>query len=125
MIVSPYLILFLQPAITKSVIIGDLYVVGIAVAPHEAETELIIDANAMLALSIAVQCFQAITGRDEQVLQSGGDVKHGQLPFRRISQIRRRCALAFACIPEFFRAPVGEGFDHSDSLMWFVNNVTR
>jgi hypothetical protein len=46
--------------------------VGIAVAPHEAHAELIVDANAVLAFSITVQLFQPVAGRDSQILQSHG-----------------------------------------------------
>jgi len=59
------------------VIVHDFNVVSVAVSPHETETPLIVDPNAVLPRSVAMQCFQAIAGRSCQVAQFGGAI---QLP---------------------------------------------
>jgi hypothetical protein len=49
------------------VIIHNFYVEGIALAPHEAHSELIIHADAVLAGAVAAQSFQLISRRHFQV----------------------------------------------------------
>jgi hypothetical protein len=44
-------------------IIRDLHRVGVAFAPDETNAPLVIDANAVLALAVAMQCLRAISGR--------------------------------------------------------------
>jgi len=51
-------------SIKNSVVIRYLHIEGIAIAPHEAHPELIVDPNAMLACSIIAQPLQSVTGRD-------------------------------------------------------------
>jgi len=94
------------------VIVGDLNIVGVAVPPHEAHPELIIDANAVLALSVTAEFFQPIAGRNSQILQAKARMQRGQFPLSDISQIRRRHPLALACVPKLFRVPVRERLDH-------------
>ncbi len=103
-------------------VIRDLDLIGIAVPPSEAHAELIVDPNAMLTFTVAAQRPQFVTGRNSQILQSSGRVKHGQLLLRDISQIRRRHSSALARVPKFLRVFVREGFDHSASLTGIVNN---
>ena len=57
-------------------IIDDLDIVGLAIVPPETNTPLVIDPNAVLAVSITRELFQAISRRDAQVIQS----------FRRINE---------------------------------------
>jgi hypothetical protein len=58
-------------------IIDNLDVRGSSRHPTETDTELVVDANAVLAGSIAGERFQAIAWRDAQITQSKGDL---QLP---------------------------------------------
>jgi hypothetical protein len=51
------------------VIIHDLDIVCVPFTPNEAETPLVIDPNAVLSLSVAVQGFQTISRRRHQVSQ--------------------------------------------------------
>src|SRR5271170_3906570 len=74
----------------ESVVIGDLDLIGIAVSPSKAHAELIVDPNAVLTFAVVAQRLQPVTGRNSQILQSSGRVKHGQLLLRGISQIGRR-----------------------------------
>jgi len=63
-------------------IVNDLHVVSIAAAPQEAYTPLIIDADAVLTLTFALQCFQAIPRRNQQILQGASTVQVQQLSTR-------------------------------------------
>jgi hypothetical protein len=59
------------------VIVDDLYVVGVPFSPSEAQAPLVVDPDAVLSLSAAMQGFQAISRWRPQVTQIGGAV---QLP---------------------------------------------
>jgi hypothetical protein len=59
------------------VIVDNLNIVGIAVMPAKTETLLVIDANAVLALSVGSQWLQPVSGRACHVSQDDGTV---QLP---------------------------------------------
>jgi len=50
------------------VVIRYLYIEGIAVAPHEAHAELIVDPNAMLSHPVVAQLLQPVAGRNSQNL---------------------------------------------------------
>jgi hypothetical protein len=64
------------------VIIDDLYVVGVPFAPNKAQTPLVVDPNAVLSLSVAMQGFQAISRRRCQVSQFRGGIHLPKLPAR-------------------------------------------
>jgi len=51
------------------VIVHDLNLMGVPIAPGEAEPPLIVDAHAVLPFSISEQCLQAIPWRRCQVAQ--------------------------------------------------------
>src|ERR1017187_2275283 len=55
-----------------SVVIRYLYVVGIAIPPHEAHAELVVDGNTVLAFPVMAQLFQPVAGRNSQILHSRG-----------------------------------------------------
>jgi hypothetical protein len=61
------------------VVIDDLHVIGIRVAPRETDPPLVIDPNAMLAAPVAFQRLQAISGWNPQVHQPPGSVQVQQL----------------------------------------------
>ena len=63
-----------------SVIVGDLDVVGVTVAPDEADPPLIIDPDAVLPTAVSAQRFQTISRRHAQRLESGRRVELNQLP---------------------------------------------
>jgi len=64
------------------VVVDDLDVVGVPVAPNEAETPLVVDPDTVLSRSVTVQCFQAISRRRRQVSQSCRAVQLPKLPAR-------------------------------------------
>ena len=59
------------------VIIHNLHVVGIAIAPDKTNAPLVIDADAVLAFPVTFQGFQMIAGRRPQIAKFGRDI---QLP---------------------------------------------
>ncbi len=54
-------------------VVDHLNIVGVVV-PHEANTELGVDPYAVLPFPVAAQLFQAVPGRDAQVLERFGGV---------------------------------------------------
>lgn len=47
-------------------VIGDLDFVGVAVFPSKADAPLVVDSNAVLAFTIASQCFESVAGRNAE-----------------------------------------------------------
>jgi len=50
------------------VIVDNLDLPGVAITPDEADTPLLVDANAMLPKSVATKGFQPVAGRDPQII---------------------------------------------------------
>jgi hypothetical protein len=61
------------------VVIDNFYSDGLTIPPGEANAPLVIDANAVLALSVVFQRFQAIARRDLQISKNAGPMKILQL----------------------------------------------
>ena len=59
------------------VIIGDFYVMRVVALPNKANPELIVDPNAVLTASVALQFLKPISGKQCQILQFGGAIQHG------------------------------------------------
>jgi hypothetical protein len=64
------------------VVVDNFHMISIPVPPHEANSPLIIDPNTMLPFSVAMQCFQAVTGRRCQVAKLCGNVELSQFSLR-------------------------------------------
>ena len=62
-------------------VIDDFHIVRIAVLPTETDTPLIVDPDAVLAVPIAGEVLQPITGQPRQVTQGGGAVELIELPY--------------------------------------------
>lgn len=60
-------------------IVDDLHVVGVAVAPTKADPPSVVDPHAVLAFSIAAQCLKAVAGRHAQVVELPCPVQIEQL----------------------------------------------
>ena len=58
----------------SSVVIHDLDVFGTRRCPAEADAELIVDADAVLARALAPECLKAVAGRNPEVFQAAGDL---------------------------------------------------
>lgn len=92
------------------VVIHNLNIVRIAVAPHEADAPLIVDPNAVLAGAISAKAFESVSARDGQVaklhcevnlikLPPGNALDGPELPYR-------------VTLKELFSIRVTEGPDH-------------
>jgi hypothetical protein len=66
------------------------YIVGVAVSPHEAYPQPIVNPYAVLAGPVASQGFQAIARRNTQIVQSDGGVQHHQFAIRYAQDIFRQ-----------------------------------
>lgn len=61
-------------------VVDDLDDLGAGVSPYEADPPLLVDADAVLAGSIASQCFEPVVGRDPQVIEGLGGIQQDKLP---------------------------------------------
>ena len=105
------------------VIVHDFNVVSVAVSPHETETPLIVNPNAVLPRSVAMQCFQAIAGRSCQVAQFDGAVQLPKLsPCDPLDSLKAADRLPTVKSPSFGAA---ERLDHGLIVCCLTFNVKR
>ena len=79
-------------------VIHNLNVICVPVTPMKADSPLIVDANAVLPLSVSMQRFKAVSGRPSQVPQLGSYIQLAKLslsdaldaakPFHRLSRVK-------------------------------------
>ena len=62
-------------------IINNLHVMSVAIAPCEAQFPLIIDPYAVHASAVPLQRLEPITWRTSEIIQACGLFQHHQLPF--------------------------------------------
>ena len=55
-----------------SMVVDDLYVFGTAVSPPEADTVLVVDADAVLSAAISFQGLEPVARRDAQIVKDSG-----------------------------------------------------
>ena len=60
-------------------IINNLNIVCILFLPFETDSPLIVNANAMLSLSLPEQCFKLVSRRQSQVLDRRTPIQHPEL----------------------------------------------
>ncbi len=97
---------------------------GIAVPPPEADAPLIIDPDAMLASTVALELLQPVAGRHSQILQRLGGINSHQLPQHGALE-RRGIAPDALPVEEPLRVPIGEVLDHWGMITRSVINVNR
>lgn len=56
-------------------VIHYFHVFGSRIGPAEADSPLVVYANAVLSCAVAFEHFQAVAGRYAQILQTAGDLK--------------------------------------------------
>lgn len=93
-------------------IVYDFNVVRVSVMPAKADPPLIVDANAVLALSVLGKLLQPIARRHSEVCQSNGPVQHPQFSEGRSHQTWRDLPGEFPA-EEPFRGLVFEVPDHA------------
>ena len=94
------------------VVVDDLDVEGIGGAPDEADAPLIVDADAVLASTIALERLEAISGRNAQVGEGVGRIEDDEFPKRDALKAGGQTTRA-ATLKERFRVGVAEGADHA------------
>jgi len=70
-----------------SVIICNLHVVGVSVAPHKTDTPLVVDAYTVLPRTVTFQLMKSVTWRHSQIRQTFGRVEHQKLSSRWLSNV--------------------------------------
>jgi len=63
-------------------VIDDLDVVSVSLAPHEADAPLVVDANTVLSLPDATKRFKPVARRGGQVPELRGGIELSQFPLR-------------------------------------------
>lgn len=91
------------------IIVCDLDIMRVALLPDEAQTPLIIDADAVLTHSVVFKCFQSVARRP-QIQQVGCRIQNLQLPQGDPLNVRRKPARASA-FPNLCRL---RGFERSN-----------
>ncbi len=81
-------------------IVNDFDIVSVSVAPDETNPKLVIDADAVLTGSIALQSLQAVAWRNPQVFKPCGAVESEKFPQCCPPETRRRNPPTLACLPE-------------------------
>ena len=94
------------------VVVDDLDVEGIGGAPDEADAPLIVDADAVLAATIALERLEPVAGRNGQVGEGVGRIEDDEFPKR---DALKACgeATRTATLKERFRVGVAEGANHA------------
>src|SRR5271168_3694092 len=72
---------------SPSMIIRDLYVVGVSVAPDKTDTPLVVDAYAVLPRAVTLQLMKSVARRHSQIRQTSGRVQHQKLSSCRLSNV--------------------------------------
>src|ERR1039458_9918076 len=78
---------------TSLMVIDDLDALRRALAPDEADSPLIVDADTELTLPVAAQSLKPVSRNCGHVLQFPGVVQHPQLPTRHRSNVAESAAL--------------------------------
>ena len=97
-----------------SVVIDDFDFVGSVCFPAEADAPLVIDADGVLAFPVALERFEAVAGRDGEVVEFGDGVNLGEFPQGNALDVRRERP-GFPVLEEDGGLPASEGADHQVS----------
>src|SRR5690606_26202288 len=113
-------------SVIGSVLVGDLDLVGVAATPHEADAPLVVDADAVLALAVAVQGLKPVARRNAEVPELRGGVEHHELAVGTRQEVGGQPPNALPA--EYpLGVVVGEGLDHAAARRSSLPalNVTR
>jgi hypothetical protein len=94
-----------------SVVINDFDFMGSVRFPAEADAPLVIDADGVLAFPVARERFEAIAGRDGEVVEFGDGVNLGEFPQGDALDVRRGRP-GFTFLEEEGGLPASEGADY-------------
>jgi hypothetical protein len=93
-------------------IIGDFHFVRPVMVPNKTDSELVIDANAVLAFAVTLQRFEPVAGRNPPVIQGRSAVQHQELSQRRLPEVGWRNPPASASYPETAGFGISKAADH-------------
>jgi hypothetical protein len=95
-------------------IVDDFDFVGIRFSPFKANAPLVVDANAVLALSVAMKRFQSIAWRLPQIRQQTGGMNGPELT--KGGAFNRAEPLASLAPKNSFRFVIAKSSDHTFSV---------
>lgn len=105
-------------------VVHDFHVMRIPAAPSEADSPPVIDADAMLPLSVASQGLETITWRNPQELQICRSVELNKLTQGHPLDIARKPSGSLT-LEQLLGIPVCKALDHVASITQSANNVKR
>ncbi len=105
-------------------VVDDFHVVGIAIPPHEADAILIIDSDTVLALALAVQSLQPVSGRHTQIIQRHRGMQQEELLQCPHFQIGGN-ASASPRLPKLLRIRIPEASCHEWVVLRYGSTVER
>lgn len=82
-------------------IVDDFNVMGIAFPPHKTETELVVDSDAVLSLTVALPRFKTVRRRDARLFQPVHVVECHKLPHRHTPYAGRNPAAPASLVQQF------------------------
>ncbi|SUS07460.1 hypothetical protein DF3PB_440017 [uncultured Defluviicoccus sp.] len=94
-----------------SVVIHDLNIDCIAIAPNETDPPLIVDADAVLTCAVSSQALQTVTRRRPQVIEGAGVMELDELPLADRQDVLRH-TLDEPSLPGSARGLIAERLDH-------------
>ncbi len=92
-------------------IVGYFRGIGVIIAPFKTNAPLIVDADAVLANSIAFELLEPVARRHPKVLKGVGRIKDQKLPQCQAQHLRRQPPSSFT-LKEGLSVSIGERFDH-------------
>jgi len=96
------------------VVIDNLHLVGIPIAPDKTDSPLVVDANTVLPFSVAFKSFQVITRGRSKVTKLRGNIQLAESPLRYpLESPKPLDALPRVKLFRIFRP---ERLDHSSSV---------
>lgn len=90
-----------------SVIVRNLHVVGVAVAPHKTDSPLIVDAYTVLLRTVTFQLMKSVARRHSQIRQTSGRVQHQKLSSCWLSNVHKLANSLIVEKPLRVRTPEG------------------
>jgi hypothetical protein len=96
-------------------VIDDFHVVGVTVNPSKADAPLIVDADAVLAFSAALECFKTVGRRNSQILKREGIAEYAQFATGHRLNIGKQSP-GRRSTPDLFRFLAGKVPDHEENI---------
>lgn len=105
-------------------VVNDLHVVGVTIAPAKADAPLIVDSYAVLPCTVSPELLEPVPRWDPEISQSLRSIEQQQLPKGQV-QDRRWPPAHTLPVEDAFGVPTPEALDHLRNITYDVNNVKR